>query len=417
MHDIPAAGPAISRLRSDFVLFLEEWLGPPPAGADSPGRFIHLDGAAGSGKTTILAALEKALENPDKEAVAWVPIRIDAAELHPDPPVELSATILRRLRSHSAGFSWSTARLWVREVCCRFPSIIRNRLVLALLLLPLVALVLAVRFDVVFLGIALCLILLAATLYLSTTLSHNPAAVSRREVRAACARQPLAILVDGIDRLPETRVTDVLDALSTILGSARTVVIVTGDRFWLTSALQGHFGPALAATALRGSTLGHQMLARYFDLSLSIPTSATKDSGMKKEPRPHPADHLSTAIERSIGTNPRLERRHGLAVSALAGVYQLLGLLVPREAIATWTVIALRWPLLAEYLARQPARISHFRYDQTPSDIPDAVAPLFRTGELTALLRPGAGELALDEATLRLMVTPFADGRSAVPVA
>lgn len=101
-----------------------------------------------------------------------------------------------------------------------------------------------------------------------------------------------------------------------------------------------------------------------------------------------------------LEANPRAMKR---LVNAY-GLYQAAHILerrsVSQEALARWTIVELRWPLLAELLAERPQALG-----ESPSSLPKAIKRLLEDPEVKAVIAgtPPAGDV-LDEHSLRQIV-------------
>jgi len=81
---------------------------------------------------------------------------------------------------------------------------------------------------------------------------------------------------------------------------------------------------------------------------------------------------------------------------------------VSPEALAQWTIIELRWPLLADLLAAHPEFITALAEGKKPADknIPDNLNELFGHDDVKRVVSGSGKELivAMDEAAIREIV-------------
>jgi hypothetical protein len=114
--------------------------------------------------------------------------------------------------------------------------------------------------------------------------------------------------------------------------------------------------------------------------------------------------HLLMDFADLLEPNPRSMKRlvnaYGLHQAALFLEHRH----VKPEALARWTIIELRWPLLADCLASRPELLASLQRDTTPADVPDVLKPLFRDPAVRRVMLDGAGTGGLDVDTLREIV-------------
>jgi hypothetical protein len=77
------------------------------------------------------------------------------------------------------------------------------------------------------------------------------------------------------------------------------------------------------------------------------------------------------------------------------------------QQLALWTILKLRWPSLADYLAEHPEAVALIG-PKKPAGVPDALAPLFQSEEVRRVVTGSADGVSasLDEAALRGIVRP-----------
>jgi hypothetical protein len=111
--------------------------------------------------------------------------------------------------------------------------------------------------------------------------------------------------------------------------------------------------------------------------------------------------HLLEGFADLLEPNPRSMKRLVNAYGLHQATHFLEHRHVPPDALARWTLIELRWPLLADHLSSHPESLGALGTDG--EGVPAALRPLFKDAEVAAVLRGGAGA-PLDEATLRQIV-------------
>ena len=113
--------------------------------------------------------------------------------------------------------------------------------------------------------------------------------------------------------------------------------------------------------------------------------------------------HLLEGFADLLEPNPRSMKRLVNAYGLHQATHFLEHRHVAPDALARWTLIELRWPLLADYLAARPEALTAIHDGSEPAGVPDALKPLFKDEAVGAVVRGGSAE-ALDEHTLRQIV-------------
>jgi hypothetical protein len=113
------------------------------------------------------------------------------------------------------------------------------------------------------------------------------------------------------------------------------------------------------------------------------------------------AHHALERFAPLLEPNPRSVRRFLMAFSVLRAARLAEGNPVATEPLALWTIVTVRWPLLAEYLADEPERVDLFHAPAAQSDgrVPTGLQALLAapTDELRQVLtHPVGGPLQPD---------------------
>jgi hypothetical protein len=101
-----------------------------------------------------------------------------------------------------------------------------------------------------------------------------------------------------------------------------------------------------------------------------------------------------------LDPNPRAMKRFVNAYGVQRAVAMLAGINIDRRRLALWTVVSLRWPLLAEYLERRPSMVRQFGSAQLPEDLDPILRPLFRDDDVVATFKGVGAEIGLDESAI-----------------
>jgi hypothetical protein len=119
------------------------------------------------------------------------------------------------------------------------------------------------------------------------------------------------------------------------------------------------------------------------------------------------SEHLLQSFERMLEPNPRSMKRLVNAFGLNQATQFLEGRNVPPEVLARWTIIELRWPLLADLLAARPQFVADLAKGETPADrgIPGDLKKLFGDADVKAVVAGDAsGHAALSEEEIRRIV-------------
>jgi hypothetical protein len=234
-----------------------------------------------------------------------------------------------------------------------------------------------------------------------------------RLVRAI--KRPVAVFIDDIDRCDSAYVIELLEGIQTLLRTAPVVYVVAGDRKWICSSFEKRYVDFCGELGAPGRPLGYLFLDKVFQLSTPIPRLSahrqaeywnklleaghaggrrdevevrrleqeaerilkgkTRHEDMQRvidnAPDPIQQEALRAAVAKQI-TSPEAIRaaEHRLqqfaplleanprSMKRLVNAYGLnhaRAILESRkvsvEALARWTIVELRWPVLANYLA------------------------------------------------------------------
>jgi hypothetical protein len=277
-------------------------------------------------------------------------------------------------------------------------------------------------------------------------------------------RKPIAVFIDDIDRCDSSYVVELLEGIQTLLRPAPVVYVVAGDRKWITSSFKKRFADFCEDIGVPGRPLGYLFLDKVFQLSTPIPRlSGTRRSGFWKQLLGM-ADPTAVAIdvasleaqakeklkgirqheevqalidntpqgleqetiraaaalhvasrEATSAAEHRLERfdslleRNPRSMKRLVNAYGLNRSLayleardVPVETLARWTIIELRWPILADYLAVNWTDIAEVGLEK--HEFPDHIRPLLKDLDVRDVLGEGddVGRLTKDALALIL---------------
>jgi CheY-like chemotaxis protein len=150
-----------------------------------------------------------------------------------------------------------------------------------------------------------------------------------------------------------------------------------------------------------------------------VQEQAMRAAAAKQITRPeaqHETEHRLQRFADLLEPNPRSMKRLVNAYGLHQATHFLEGRRVSPDALARWTIIELRWPLLAYVLAARPQSVVDVANGQAPADgsLPHDVEGLFSDEAVKAVLvgdRVG-GAPALDEVSIRQIIgLAHADGQ------
>ncbi len=275
--------------------------------------------------------------------------------------------------------------------------------------------------------------------------------------------KPVIVFIDDLDRCDADYVTTLLESIQTMLRSAPITYLIAADRKWICASFSKRYADFEATDPDAGRPVGYQFLDKLFQISTNLPSlpenrrndfwkqllararnAQPHDSPVQKQEIANTArdmlktvttheEQLNVLQSSAVNQNPQLEEavRSAFAVRAASATEETrtlhrlekFGALIepnPRsmkrlvnainmsrgrmvlerrdtvsfEAIARWTMLELRWPLLADWLAEKPARIGrNQRADNASVDL--VMQGLLKDRMVAATIKggPDAGRL------------------------
>jgi KAP family P-loop domain len=232
-------------------------------------------------------------------------------------------------------------------------------------------------------------------------------------------KQPVAIFVDDLDRCNDSYTVEFLERIQTLFREAGVFYIVAADRRWLFSSYKKAYDTFKNDIDEPGRPLSHLFLEKTFQLSVTLPRlspelqrqyweyllqtdrydkikekldaakkeakrdlkdlkvheiiakteertddfvkkQALKEEAVielaKKERKPVTEQFLKP-YAKFLESNPRAMKRLVNAYSLARDIRILEELKIEREKLALWTIVTMRWPLLAGYLEEDCTRV------------------------------------------------------------
>jgi len=411
--------------------------------------FLHIDGVSGSGKSSFLDMLQKELTGDSYEAEEWNIVRLSAPRVSANGPAWWSVmdAVFRGVLSRARAPRVSRIR-WSEYIWRMSAS--HGALYLGISLVMIILLILPMRgeFPVpIVLQLVMAVIAIGA-LHIGFRESllarprpggvggHVDLEVVSEHLGALFRRSgaKIAVFIDSLEQCEAAAASGLLKTCDFLFRNLPIAVVVAADRRWLLANLESD-SPATQATLEPGRSVGYQMLSRMFQLSVSMPrvqlghatrywrALVTGKGERSENERELSNDQVSLdeanylGLGRIFDRNPRAMKRFLNAYSVMRLMISQSGAEVPAIQIAGWTVVCLRWPLLAEHLAERPKDVAHFRYDSLPSEVPDPVRGLFLRPPIVAIMRGLIPDAAFDESVIRSLTEPFNNGGSRLGVA
>lgn len=275
--------------------------------------------------------------------------------------------------------------------------------------------------------------------------------------------RPVAIFIDDLDRCDSAYVVELIEGIQTLLRTESVTYVVAADRKWICAAFERKYGDFSGQIGEPGRPLGYLFLDKLFQISAALPalsgdarigywktlldgapqavaTLSTKDAEAQvkgktsiealqavideapKEHQPalraaaaveitradsaqaveHRLQHLSALLE----PNPRAMKRLVNAVGMAQARCFLEARTVSLDSLARWTLIELRWPLLADYLSDNVDAIELVRATdeaRKAAILPALAAGLVADRQVRAIVAP-EGESGLDATILAAML-------------
>ncbi|MEA3011883.1 MAG: hypothetical protein QOD42_428 [Sphingomonadales bacterium] len=271
--------------------------------------------------------------------------------------------------------------------------------------------------------------------------------------------RPVVIFVDDLDRCESAYVVELIEGIQTLLRTAPVTYVIAADRKWICSAFETKYKDFSIPIGEPARPLGYLFLDKLFQISAALPGlsadirkgywSTLLEDGSAKPAGPPldaeaaaaqvegkgsiealnqviaaaPEEHRSALraaaaveitraknsakLEHSLQPfasllepNPRAMKRLVNAVGMAQARALLEGRTVSLDTLARWTLIELRWPLLADYLVDNIDAIEIARRNEPGEDAwPGPLEPLAADRHLCAIIR-GGDKGGLDTACL-----------------
>lgn len=276
--------------------------------------------------------------------------------------------------------------------------------------------------------------------------------------------EPVAVLMDDLDRCDGVYVVSLLESVQTLFRDAGVVFVVAADRRWLSQSFQEKYKSHAAVISEPGRPLGYLFLEKVFQVSIAVPhvaESAQKEywrkllslsgqdaaetlamelraeeelaslkseeevnerlqSETNKEYRQalrHAAivrlatpeveaktQHALETFSHLLEANPRSMKRLVNAYGMQRAIALLNDVGIETGILALWTILSVRWPVLAEHLGKKPEMIQYLTTQTATPEalkaVPESLRELFESREVRRVAGGEGLEWQLDQASL-----------------
>ena len=300
---------------------------------------------------------------------------------------------------------------------------------------------------------------------------HDPLATvkSRFEHVVQALGRPLAVIIDDLDRCQPKFVVELLEGIQTLYGEAPVTYVVAADGRWIRDCFEDEYKTFLDMPTDLGRPLGYHFLEKTFQLSADVPrltdrlrhvyfqrllgtgppdpdaeaaatTVRTRAASAESEEELRAAvstagtpEEEAAAIEEALiraqsasisqdtehrlqnfdpllEPNPRAMKRlvnaYGLArdVELIESGAQIATDTDAIEQLALWTILRLRWPLLAHHLERHPNDIEEVGHEPVPDKIPEGLREVFADPDVVAVVKGWNVDAQLDRVAVNRIV-------------
>jgi Cdc6-like AAA superfamily ATPase len=276
--------------------------------------------------------------------------------------------------------------------------------------------------------------------------------------------QPVAIFIDDVDRCQDSYVVELLEGIQTLFSEAPVTYVIAADQRWISASYEKAYGTFTSTVEEPGRPLRYLFLEKVFHLSTAVPAMSptTQDAywqrliridqtqsqraqrtdwaeveqavqkldhekdmleyarGFSKDADPLKEQYVRELVARRLADpkvatrtehalrkfapllepNPRAMKRLVNAYGVQRAIAMLVGENIVMEQLAQWTIMVLRWPILAEYLAEHPEMAEHIG---TPlqDKVPERLRELFQDEEVRNVIEGKVIGMQLDEKAIR----------------
>ncbi|PWB50717.1 MAG: hypothetical protein C3F06_11660 [Candidatus Methanoperedenaceae archaeon] len=276
--------------------------------------------------------------------------------------------------------------------------------------------------------------------------------------------QPVAIFIDDLDRCQVDYTVELLEGIQTLFRETEVTYVVAADKRWLCTSYEKVYNDFIDTVNEPGRPLGHLFIEKTFQFTVSLPRLSPKrkkdywqhlmsinkskqkdqykaridaqqrlkelrtekeitqvlkmssndpiyDQAIReaaivrlaeKDVEENTEEHILKQFADLMEPNPRSMKRFANSYGVQMAMDIMRGGSMETEKLALWTIILLRWPLLAEFLEEHPEMVEFIGNESIPDDrIPQHLQRLFMDSNIIDVIKGKGVGVMLDEDTIR----------------
>jgi len=275
--------------------------------------------------------------------------------------------------------------------------------------------------------------------------------------------KPVIVFIDDLDRCDRNYLVNLLESTQTLLNHRKVFYVIAADQRWLFAAFEETYKEFKDSIKEPGKKIGYLFLEKIFQLSMSIPnisnearvvyldyllgkkeqveerreqikkdmagivteqaliskvqsqTAGTIDKVIMREVAVSKSasleiekatTHFLSDFAHLMESNPRAIKRlvtfYGVQRAiAILSDEEIVSDLTKRNQLALWTIVKMRWPLLADYLEEYPQYLENFKKGKTSKAIHADLIDLIKDQEVMDVLKGKGINAELDADSLR----------------
>jgi hypothetical protein len=275
-------------------------------------------------------------------------------------------------------------------------------------------------------------------------------------------KRPLAIVIDDLDRCESKYVVDLLEGVQTLFRDCPITFVIAADRRWVQGSYDSVYQGYESHMSESGRRLGQLFLEKIFQTSVPVPVMGSgvreryfkyligvakksRDSSIKtlrnkartalentrsegevleelgrhdKDPAfqqvfieeamarlasPEVVEHTEHVLENFgdlLESNPRAMKRFVNAYRVNRALDLAMRRSTASELLARWTIVSLRWPSLAHYLAHNPDKVADV-VSSTSTNVPVEIRALGARSDVWNVIGKNDQGLILNKTAVR----------------
>jgi hypothetical protein len=277
--------------------------------------------------------------------------------------------------------------------------------------------------------------------------------------------RPLAIFIDDLDRCQVDYTIELLEGIQTLFRETEVTYVIAADKRWLCTSYEKAYDDFIDTVNEPGRPLGHLFMEKTFQFTVSLPRLSTirkkeylqhllnlNKSGSQKDQDKARIDaqkkvtelrtekeiidelktnsndpvydreireaaiirlaepdvqentegHILKQFADFMEPNPRAIKRFVNSYGIQMATDIMRGGKMETAKIGLWTIVLLRWPLLAEFLEKNPEMVEFIGKESIPEDkIPENLQKLFIDSDIIDVIKGKNLGVMIDEDTIR----------------